>query len=211
MNYKANLLTRNLRTNYVLIDFESVQPKQLAALDQDHFKVMLFVGAHQAKLPYEIAAATQRLGAKVEYIKISGHGPNALDFHIAFYIGEIASTNPTAYFHIISKDKGFDPLIKHLKARKIFAARSKDISEIPLLKASSAKSLEERLGIVIAKLRQLKASKPRAIKTLKSTIVSLFPKQLSDGQVNEVLDALKSRGLVAITDERVTYTLPIDG
>jgi hypothetical protein len=56
-----------LRTNYVLIDFESVQPEQLAALDQDHFKVMLFVGAHQTKLPYEIAAAIQRLGAKVKY------------------------------------------------------------------------------------------------------------------------------------------------
>ena len=89
MNHKSNLLTRNLRTNYVLIDFENVQPKQLAALEQDHFKVMLFVGARQANLPYEIAAAIQRMGAKVESIKISGNGPNALDFHIAFYIGEI--------------------------------------------------------------------------------------------------------------------------
>ena len=208
MNYKANLLTRNLRTNYVLIDFESVQPKQLAALEHDHFKVMLFVGAHQAKLPYEIAAAIQRLGTRVEYIKISGHGPNALDFHIAFYIGEIASTNPTAYFHIISKDTGFDPLIQHLRARKIFAARSKDVAEIPLVKAASSKSPEERLGIVVAKLRQLKASKPRTIKTLKSTIASLFQKQLSDGQVTAVLDALHSSGLVAMTDKNVTYALP---
>jgi septum formation topological specificity factor MinE len=200
-----------LRTNYVLIDFESVQPEQLAALDQDHFKVMLFVGAHQAKLPYEIAAAIQRLGAKVKYIKISGNGPNALDFHIAFYIGEIASADPTAYFHIISKDKGFDPLIQHLKARKILAARAKDISEIPLVKAANSKSPEQRLEIVVAKLRQLKASKPRTVKTLKSTIASLFQKQLSDGEVTAVLDALHSSGMVAITDEKVTYALPTDG
>lgn len=200
-----------MRTNYVLIDFESVQPAQLAALDQDHFKVMLFVGAHQAKLPYEIAAAIQRLGAKVEYIKISGNGPNALDFHIAFYIGEIASADPTAYFHIISKDKGFDPLIKHLKARKILAARAKDISEIPLVKAANSKSAEQRLEIVVAKLRQLKASKPRTVKTLKSTIASLFQKQLSDGEVTAVLDALHSSALVAITDEKVTYALVTDG
>jgi hypothetical protein len=194
-----------------LIDFESVQPKQLAALDHDHFKVMLFVGAHQAKLPYEIAAAIQRLGTKVEYVKISGSGPNALDFHIAFYIGEIASADPTAYFHIISKDKGFDPFIRHLRARKIFAARAKDISEIPLVKAANSKSPEQRLEIVVTRLRQLKAAKPRTVKTLKSTIASLFQKQLSDREVTAVLDALHSRGLVAITDEKVTYALPTDG
>ncbi len=205
MNQKT---THNLRTNYVLIDFENVQPKQLSALEQDHFKIMLFVGAHQAKLPYEIAAAIQRLGPKVEYIKISGDGPNALDFHIAFYIGEIASTNPNSYFHIISKDTGFEPLIQHLRARKIFAARSKDISEIPLVKATSSKSPEERLGIVVARLRKLKASKPRTIKTLKSTIASLFQKQLSDGQVTAVFDALHANGLVAITDKKITYALP---
>ena len=195
-----------MRTNYVLIDFESVQPAQLAALDQDHFKVLLFVGAHQAKLPYEVAAAIQRLGAKVEYIKISGNGPNALDFHIAFYIGEIASVDPTVYFHIISKDKGFDPLIQHLKARKILAARAKDISEIPIVKAANSKSPEQRLEIVVTKLRQLKASKPRTVKTLKTTIASLFQKQLSDGDVTAVLDALHSSGLVAITRHDYTTT-----
>lgn len=200
-----------MRTNYVLIDFESVQPKHLAALDHDRFKVMLFVGAHQAKLPYEIAAAIQRLGTKVEYIKISGSGPDALDFHIAFYIGQIASADPTAYFHIISKDKGFDPLIQHLKARKIFASRAKDISEIPLVKTANSKSTEQRLEIVVARLRQLKAAKPRTVKALKSTIASLFQKQLSDGEVTAVLGALHSRGLVAITDEKVTYALPTDG
>lgn len=200
-----------MRTNYVLIDFESVQPTQLVALDQDHFKVMLFVGARQAKLPYEIAVAIHRLGAKVEYIKISGNGPNALDFHIAFYIGEIVSSDPTAYFHIISKDTGFDPLIQHLRAKKILAARAKDISEIPLVKAANSKSPEQRFEIVVAKLRQLKASKPRTVKTLKSTIASLFQNQLSEGEVSAVLDVLHSSGLVAITDEKVTYALPTDG
>ena len=200
-----------MRTNYILIDFESVQPRQLAALDRDHFKVMLFVGAHQNKLPYEVAAAIQRLEVKVEYIKISGNGRNALDFHIAFYIGQIASADPTGYFHIISKDNGYDPLIQHLKTKKILAARAKDISDIPLVKAANSKSPEQRLEIVVAKLRQLKASKPRTVKTLKSIIASLFQKQLSEGEVTVVLNTLRSSGMVAITDEKVTYALSTDG
>ena len=34
-----------LRTNYVLIDFESVQPTSLATLEQDPYRVVVFVGA----------------------------------------------------------------------------------------------------------------------------------------------------------------------
>lgn len=200
-----------MRTNYVLIDFESVRPGQLTSLDPDHFKVMLFVGAHQKSLPFELAAAIQRLGARAEYVKISGDGPNALDFHIAFYIGLIASADPAAYFHIISKDKGFDPLIRHLKTKKIFAARVNDISEIPLVKAAGSKSQEQRLEMVVAKLGQMKVARPRTLETLRGTVSSLFQKQLSDSEVNEVLDSLQSKGLVTIIDKKLIYALPADG
>lgn len=200
-----------MRTNYVLIDFESVRPVQLGLLDQNHFKVVLFVGANQTKLPYEMAVAIQQLGSRAEYVKISGNGPNALDFHIAFYIGQIASADPNAFFHIISKDTGFDPLIQHLKTKKIFAARAKEISEIPIVKAANSKSIEQRLDIVIARLRQLKAAKPRTVNTLSSTIASLFQKQLSDADITALLDALQSSGWVTITDQKVSYALPTDG
>jgi hypothetical protein len=192
-----------LRTNYVL-----VQPEQLGPLAQDHFKVLLFVGANQARLSYEMATAIHQLGSKAEYIKISGNGPNALDLHIAFYIGQIAAADPSAYFHIISKDKGFDPLIQHLKTRKIFAARARDVSEIPLVKVANSKSPEQRLEIVVARLKQLKPSKPRRIKTLRSTVASLFQKQPSESEVTALLDVLQARGLVTVTDGKVAYALP---
>jgi hypothetical protein len=102
-----------VKTNYVLIDYESVQPVTLAVLDQEHIRVIVFVGARQAKITFEIAAALQRLGTRAEYVKISSNGSNALDFHIAFYIGQLAAHDPAAYFHIISKDTGFDPRQLH--------------------------------------------------------------------------------------------------
>jgi len=40
-----------MRTNYVLIDFESVQTTSLELLTKEHFKVIVFVGANQGKLP----------------------------------------------------------------------------------------------------------------------------------------------------------------
>jgi len=200
-----------LRTNYVLIDFESVQPESLAPLELGHFKLIVFVGANQCKLPFEIAAAMQRMGARAEYIKISGNGPNALDFHIAFYIGQLAAAEPTAYFHIVSKDTGFDPLIQHLKTHKIFADRVKEIADIPLVKATNSKSPEERLEIVITKLQQLKAAKPRTVKTLSSTVSSLFQKQLTETEVKGLVDSLEARKLLSVSDTKVTYALSQDG
>jgi hypothetical protein len=60
---------------------------------------------------------------------MDGNGTNALDFHIAYYIGRLAAKCPDAYFHIISKDTGFDPLIKHLKGQGISCQRSAAVTE----------------------------------------------------------------------------------
>jgi hypothetical protein len=197
-----------MRTNYILIDYENVQPSSLAGLDAEHFRVIVFVGANQSKLTFDTAAAVQKLGARAEYIKISGNGSNALDFHIAFYMGRIAAGDPTAFFHIISRDTGFDPLIQHLKERKIFASRSKEVGDIPLLKASNSKSTPEKMDVVLANLQQRGASRPRTVKTLASTISSLFQKQLCDDDLTALLEALEGKGLIATSGNKVTYSLP---
>jgi hypothetical protein len=197
-----------MRTNYVLIDYENVQPASLAGLDAEPFRVLVFVGASQDKLRFELADTVHRLGTRAEYIKISGHGRNALDFHIAYYLGQLAAKDPKAYFHIISKDAGFDPLIYHLKKHKVFAARSNDVADIPLLKAASAKCTPERIKVVVAKLRQLGCCKPNALKTLTGTINALFPtKRLVDEELTEVLNGLQSQGLVSIQENKVSYSL----
>ena len=197
-----------MRINYVLIDFENVQPESVEQLAHDHFKLLVFVGANQAKLPFEIATSLQRLGSSAEYIKISGNGSNALDFHIAYYIGQLAAADPSAYFHIVSKDTGFDPLIQHLKSKKILAGRVKAIADIPLVKASNSKSPAERLEIVLAKLQQLKAAKPRAVKTLSSTIAALFQKQVSEEEVALLVGELTKAGFVSVAGTKVSYALP---
>jgi hypothetical protein len=197
-----------VRTNYVLIDYESVQPASIAVLEQECFKVMIFVGEKQAKVSFEVAASLQRLGAKATYVKMAGSGPNALDFHIAFYIGQLSAAEPDAYFHIISKDTGFDPLIAHLKSKKIFAARSKDVSEIPMVKTSNAKTPTDRLATVLANLRHRGASKPRTVKTLSSTINALFKRSLSEAELASLLESLKQQGVISISGARVSYALP---
>ena len=197
-----------MRTNYILIDYESVQPASISVLEQECFKVIIFVGEKQAKVSFEVAASLQRLGAKAAYVKMAGSGPNALDFHIAFYIGQLAAAEPDAYFHIISKDTGFDPLVAHLKTKKIFAARSKDVSEIPMVKTSKAKTPTDRVAAILANLRQRGAAKPRTVKTLSSTINALFQRSLSEAELTSLLESLKQQGVISISGARVSYALP---
>lgn len=197
-----------MRTNYVLIDFESVQPEILPDLDQEHFRVIVFIGANQSKVPFGTADALQRLGSKAEYVKISGNGPNALDFHIAYHVGRIAERDLSAFCHIVSKDKGFDPLILHLKENGVFAARSADVAEIPLLKVRGTKTIKEKVALVVEKLEQLGPAKPRKLKTLMSTIHSLFQKTLSDQEISAVVNEMKKQGLVESDGVKVSYRLP---
>ena len=44
---------------------------------------------------------------RVASVNIAGTGKNALDFHLAFYLGEILANTPAARCVIVSKDKGF--------------------------------------------------------------------------------------------------------
>ena len=199
-----------MKSNFVLIDYENVQPEAMSALVEEHFNVIVFVGANQAKVSFDVASALQQLGDRAQYIKISGNGSNALDFHIAFYIGELASRHPNAFFHIVSKDTGFDPLIQHLKTRKILAGRSKSVVDIPIVKAASSKSPSERIEIIVADLKRRGSAKPRTVKTLSSTIQAIFQKQLSDEDVTGLVNGLNKKGIVKISGTKVTYSLPED-
>jgi hypothetical protein len=196
-----------MKRNYVLIDYENVQPDAISALDQEYFKVIVFVGATQSKVTYEVAIAMQKLGNKAEYIKIAGNGPNALDFHIAFYIGRISEKEPDTYFHIVSKDTGFDPLIAHLKSLKIPVLRSKDISEIQIVKASTSKTIEEKIIVVIDYLKSRGTAVPKTIKTLTSTIQSVFQKNILETEQETIIATLQELGAIAVVGAKVSYNL----
>lgn len=197
-----------LATNYVLIDFENVQPKNLQLLADYPFKVLVFVGAHQTKVPYDLANALQSLGANAQYIKITGSGKNALDFHVSYYIGDLAAKDPKGCFHIISKDTGFDPLVKHLRGKHIQIQRHKDLAEIPVLRISNATSNDEKIGAIIKNVAGRGHSRPRKVKTLANTINSLFTKQLSEAELQSYIQELENRELITVNQGNVSYKLP---
>ena len=197
-----------MKKHYILIDYENVQTKSLAVLHStpnQAFRVIVFVGANQSRIPIELVSSMQGFGNKAEYVQITGSGRNALDFHIAYYLGALTERDPTGYFHVISKDTGYDQLIKHLKGKKVSAARQKDLFEIPWLSSSNKKPMNEQITAIVENLAARGNSRPRKVKTLKNSINSLFGNKLEAEKIDNLVKDLQEQKYIVIKQENVTY------
>ncbi|HBI14335.1 MAG TPA: hypothetical protein DDY20_02255 [Desulfobulbaceae bacterium] len=194
--------------NFVLIDFENVQPTNIEILKKHPFKIFVFVGENQVRIPFEIANALQEFGSEAKYIKIKGNGQNSLDFHIAFYIGQLSIQDQEGYFHIVSKDTGFDPLVKHLRNKKIKANRVNDLAEIPILRISNTTNNDEKISAIVKNLAGRGQSRPRKITTLSNTINSLFTNKLDENELQGVIKILQAKQYISLNQENVSYNLP---
>jgi hypothetical protein len=184
--------------HYVLIDFENVQPNDLALLEGQPHEVVLFVGAQQTKVSLAVAAALQARGPLGRYVQISGNGRNALDFHIAYELGVLTTKDPGARFHVISKDTGFDPLIEQLQSKQLDVRRSESL-------AALVTPSEEQLAAVITRLIGMGEARPTRAKTLANTINAMFGKELEEAAIQGLIDALARRHGITVKDGKVTY------
>lgn len=121
---------------YILVDFENVQPPDMGLLTGEQYQLRIFRGPHQKKLDFDIAESLQPLGDRVKYIQSDRHGKNALDFHIAFYMGRLlqelqatGSASSDTRFVVISKDGGFDALMNHVQSLGYGAMKAASIRQ----------------------------------------------------------------------------------
>ena len=230
-----------MKTIYVLIDYENVQVKSLELLQGDHFRVRVFLGKNNSKLHRELVIAMHSFGNRAQYVELESSGSNALDFHIAYYLGLLVASDPAGAFHIISKDTGFDPLIQHLKSQKVMAVRSASIEEMPCFavqtvavdvggaspapttkaepeakanpqsKKAKLADLEQRVEIVLAALRSQKATRPAKMKTLVNAIHNRIGKERPLADAEAIRDVLVKREYVLVDGLKVDYKLPNAG
>ncbi len=99
---------------HVLLDYENVQPSEdeLRALVPEATRVWVFHGPHQK----HIAERFVSYGSGLTEVPISRSGKNALDFHLSFYMGYIASRHPDARMVVVANDQGYSPMLDHAKA-----------------------------------------------------------------------------------------------
>jgi hypothetical protein len=122
---------------YILVDFENIQPTDMGLLSGEQYQLRIFRGPHQNKLDFDIVESLQPFGDRVKHIQSDQHGRNALDLHIAFYMGrlveEVEKSHPQSSrntrFVVISKDGGFDALMSHAQSLGYRAEKATTIRE----------------------------------------------------------------------------------
>lgn len=190
------------KSKLLLVDFENVQDVELSKLD-DSFRVIIFVGAEQRSIPLELVTKAQKLGNRIEWQKIAGNGSNALDFFIAFHLGRVLETSPETQCTVLSKDKGFDPLLRYLNANGLKCRRINSLHELHAKAATPEEPHYRRVLEVLGKSE--KRSRPRKRKTLSQCISAMFQKQISQPDIDGIIAVLLANKMISETNNTITY------
>jgi hypothetical protein len=187
----------------LLVDFENVQQVDLARLD-DSFQIIIFVGAAQKSIPIELVTNAQKLGSRIEWQRVDANGSNALDFFIACQLGRVLERSPQLQCIVLSKDKGFDPLLRHLNKTGLQCNRLNSLLELdPKAAAQPEEPNYKRVIEVLGKSE--KKSRPRKRKTLSPHISSIFQKKLPQAEVDRLIDILFANKMISETNDTITY------
>lgn len=186
----------------LLIDLENVQTVDLSLVPSEA-RVLIFYGVTQKKLPEELVVQAQPLGHRLRWIKTSGQGPNALDFHIAFYLGQELAHRPTSECAIYSGDTGFDPLIRHLQALGHVCRRVQSL-KAAFANHPSAPDADhfERLIMLLSK----ETARPMKRKGLMGKVKSWFP-QLTEEMRLALVQRLFEESHVRESEKALIYAL----
>ena len=187
------------RSNYVFVDFENIHEVDLDLIADKPVVVILVLGERHKNLPVEMVKKLLKYPAQVRLVETGRSGRNALDFVLAYRIGVESVANPKGFFHVVSRDTGFDALIMHLNKNHILAERHESFAKALGFSSGNQPSMQERVKLVIERLTRNKKNRPKRKKTLLSQINAYFGKQLSERDLEEMLKALTTAKAIEIT------------
>lgn len=194
------------RTNHIFVDYENIQDIDLDLIAGKPVIVYLVLGGGAQKVTKDLTFKIHKHADQVRLIETSLSAHNALDMVIACEIGVVSVADPGGYFHILSKDKGFEAVVRHLKEKKIFGARHEVFAKIPVLAGAKVLSIQDRVAQMKELLEKPKATRPARKKTLLTHINASFGKSLTDAEVEAVAAGLEQVHVLKITPEgKVVY------
>lgn len=198
---------------YVLVDYENAQPARLLELAKARHKVLVFLGGNQDMVSLELATALQMLGANGEYVRAPGEGQQALDLHIAYYLGKITCDTPHSPIHVVSNDSRFDPLIEHLRNKHQAAvSRSDSLDAVIAAQTLIPPPIERLLESVELWLSNQPHHGPRTHSKLHNSLKSFLPKSVTKAERELMITALRERGYFSTEGNKLVWprdlTLP---
>lgn len=195
------------RTTYIFIDYENVQDIDLRLISGKPVKIVLATGRNQTSLPKALVKQLVEYRDQIELIDNDHPGKNALDFVMVFEIARHALQEPKGFFQIVSKDKGFDALVRYLRANGTFSARCEDFSKIPALMDPVKMTAHERAARYAERLESGRGNRPARKVTMLSQIHAYFGKLIDQTTCEQVVEILIKTGRISITETgKISYS-----
>ena len=190
---------------YLLVDFENVPSIDVSVL-QGNMKVMVFLG-ETSKLKADYLNKVLKVCSKIELIKINGSGHNAVDFHIAYFIGAISEKEPGASFKILSRDTGYDPLVGYLVSRCIKCERIEGKGVGVKAKAVQKKNKDNEIDKEIEKIKSHFSNEGEKLRPKKASGFKAFVKSQGNDvkTVQAIIDKMIARKLITINGDGIEY------
>ena len=190
----------------LFVDYENVQNIDLDFIKKEKLETIVFVGKSQKKIPIEIVQKAQQLGKLIRWHQIEGQGSNALDFHIAFLLGHLTAndTGKADEYIILSKDKGFDPLLRYIQKERYNCRRINSLLELQkvTIDNSTNKDLDKALEI-LGKIE--KPKRPRNRNTLFKYIQNILGDKAKKEEVTTIIDKFFIDGKLSEHNNRLKY------
>ena len=117
------------RTQHIFVDYENIHEVDLDLVAGKEVIVHLVLGERNNNLPLEMVKRLVKYKEQVHLVEAGKSGKNALDFVLAYRVGVESAAYPEGYYHIVSKDTGFDALILHLRKHNILARRDESFAK----------------------------------------------------------------------------------
>jgi len=190
----------------ILVDFENIQKFDFDHIDTTHTDIAIFVGKSQNKIPFSLVEKAQTFGERLAWVKIAGDGKNNLDFHLAFELGRLSERmDKDVELIILSKDSGYDSLIRYINELGIKTKRIANPAEL----SDSKKQLPSSnfTNYIVNNLNKIDGQKrPRTLKTLKKHVESLLRDKAGSNEIEAILEEMFIRGLLSEVNNRLKYT-----
>ena len=118
-----------------LVDFENVKSDGLNGISnlKDNDRVFLFYSVNADKITFALHKKINESLAHINYFKVEVGQKNALDFQLVTYLGYLINENKNDEYVIVSRDNGFQPVIKWWQKRGIRISLVADLTKQDIL------------------------------------------------------------------------------
>ena len=119
------------RNTWFLVDYENVHAdglngiQNLSAKDQ----VIIFYSKNADTMTFDLHNQINRSHGDIQFLKIEAGTKNALDFQLVSYLGYLIRQEEKDSFYIVTKDNGYQAVVKFWLGRNIRIGQIADLSK----------------------------------------------------------------------------------